>query len=77
MPTFSAVGADFANGLFAIGSAVARNRLGRRIDGISRQPEAARDPRGVPLLSLDFVESMTLYGLVIVLALLFANPLIE
>ncbi|OLP82060.1 ATP synthase subunit c, chloroplastic, partial [Symbiodinium microadriaticum] len=38
---------------------------GRCIDGISRQPEVADDLRGVLLLSLAFMESLTIYGLVI------------
>merc|ERR1719413_316472 len=50
---------------------------GRCIDGISRQPEVADDLRGVLLLSLAFMESLTIYGLVIALVLLFANPLIK
>merc|ERR1712037_1052598 len=51
--------------------------VGRCIDGISRQPEVADDLRGVLLLSLAFMESLTIYGLVIALVLLFANPLIK
>eukprot|EP00971_Amphidinium_carterae_P312028 6202415-Amphidinium_carterae.1 len=35
---------------------------GRCIDGISRQPEVADDLRGVLLLSLAFMESLTIYG---------------
>ena len=46
-------------------------------DGISRQPEIADDLRGVLLLSLAFVEALTIYGLVIALVLLFAKPLIK
>ena len=72
----SAVGADFAIGLAAIGSGVGQGiALGRCIDGISRQPEVADDLRGVLLLSLAFMESLTIYGLVITMVLLFANPL--
>jgi len=41
------------------------------------QPEVADDLRGVLLLSLAFMESLTIYGLVIALVLLFANPLIK
>jgi len=40
-------------------------------------PEDADDLRGVLLLSLAFMESLTIYGLVIALVLLFANPLIK
>ena len=62
----------------AIGSGVGQGiASGRCIDGISRQPEVADDLRGVLLLSLAFMESLTIYGLVIALVLLFANPLIK
>eukprot|EP00438_Fugacium_kawagutii_P028372 Skav225000 [mRNA] locus=scaffold765:115327:115629:- [translate_table: standard] len=64
--------------LAAIGSGVGQGiASGRCIDGISRQPEVADDLRGVLLLSLAFMESLTIYGLVIALVLLFANPLIK
>eukprot|EP00403_Amphidinium_massartii_P040227 CAMPEP_0178445494 /NCGR_PEP_ID=MMETSP0689_2-20121128/40198_1 /TAXON_ID=160604 /ORGANISM="Amphidinium massartii, Strain CS-259" /LENGTH=138 /DNA_ID=CAMNT_0020070051 /DNA_START=92 /DNA_END=505 /DNA_ORIENTATION=+ len=75
IPALSAVGAGFAIGLAAIGSGVGQGiASGRCIDGISRQPEVADDLRGVLLLSLAFMESLTIYGLVIALVLLFANP---
>merc|ERR1719322_2028496 len=78
IPALSAVGAGFAIGLAAIGSGVGQGiTSGRCIDGISRQPEVADDLRGVLLLSLAFMESLTIYGLVIALVLLFANPLIK
>merc|ERR1711908_96635 len=78
IPALSAVGASFAIGLAAIGSGVGQGiASGRCIDGISRQPEVADDLRGVLLLSLAFMESLTIYGLVIALVLLFANPLIK
>ena len=41
-------------------------------DGISRQPEIADDLRGVLLLSFAFREALTIYGLMIVLMLLFS-----
>merc|ERR1719293_454192 len=78
IPALSAVGAGYAIGLAAIGSGVGQGiASGRCIDGISRQPEVADDLRGVLLLSLAFMESLTIYGLVIALVLLFANPLIK
>mmetsp|Transcript_23289 Transcript_23289/g.47959 ORF Transcript_23289/g.47959 Transcript_23289/m.47959 type:complete len:140 (+) Transcript_23289:61-480(+) len=78
IPALSAMGAGFAIGLAAIGSGVGQGiASGRCIDGISRQPEVADDLRGVLLLSLAFMESLTIYGLVIALVLLFANPLIK
>ncbi|CAE7189571.1 atpH, partial [Symbiodinium sp. KB8] len=71
IPALSAIGAGFAIGLAAIGSGVGQGiASGRCIDGISRQPEVADDLRGVLLLSLAFMESLTIYGLVIALVLL-------
>jgi F-type H+-transporting ATPase subunit c len=40
----------------------------------ARQPEAEGKIRGTLLLSFAFMESLTIYGLVVALALLFANP---
>ncbi|CAE7230517.1 atpH, partial [Symbiodinium sp. KB8] len=63
IPALSAIGAGFAIGLAAIGSGVGQGiASGRCIDGISRQPEVADDLRGVLLLSLAFMESLTIYG---------------
>jgi F-type H+-transporting ATPase subunit c len=44
------------------------------MEGIARQPEAEGKIRGALLLSFAFIESLTIYGLVVALALLFANP---
>merc|ERR1719230_2471136 len=78
VPALSAVGAGFAIGLAAIGSGVGQGiASGRCIDGISRQPEVADDLRGVLLLSLAFMESLTIYGLVIALVLLLSLAFME
>jgi F-type H+-transporting ATPase subunit c len=47
---------------------------GYAVEGIARQPEAEGKIRGALLLSFAFMESLTIYGLVVALALLFANP---
>ncbi len=44
------------------------------VEGIARQPEAEGKIRGTLLLSFAFMESLTIYGLVVALVLLFANP---
>merc|ERR1711957_1069299 len=44
---------------------------------VSKEFQVADDLRGVLLLSLAFMESLTIYGLVIARVLLFANPLIK
>ncbi len=46
----------------------------RAVEGIARQPEAEGKIRGTLLLSFAFMEALTIYGLVIALILLFANP---
>jgi len=48
-----------------------------RHPAVSKEFQVADDLRGVLLLSLAFMESLTIYGLVIALVLLFANPLIK
>ena len=47
---------------------------GGAVEGIARQPEAEGKIRGTLLLSLAFMEALTIYGLVVALVLLFANP---
>ena len=46
------------------------------VEGIARQPEAEGKIRGTLLLSLAFMESLTIYGLVVALSVLFANPFV-
>ena len=50
------------------------NAAGQAVEGIARQPEAEGKIRGTLLLSLAFMEALTIYGLVVALVLLFANP---
>merc|ERR1712008_515050 len=78
IPALSAVGAGFASGLAAFGSGVGQGiASGCCIDRISRHPEVADDLRGVLPLSSAFMELLTIYGFVIALVCLFANPLIK
>jgi F-type H+-transporting ATPase subunit c len=50
---------------------------GYAVEGIARQPEAEGKIRGALLLSFAFIESLTIYGLVVALVVLFANPFAE
>ena len=62
-------------GLVVIGAGIGIGRIGgSAMDAIARQPEAEGKIRGALLLSFAFMESLTIYGLVVALALLFANP---
>jgi ATP synthase F0 subunit c len=49
---------------------------GQDVEGIAIQPKAKGKSRGTLLLSLAFMEALTIYGLVVALALLFANPFV-
>ena len=71
----SVVAAGLSVGLAAIGPGVGQGTAaGYAVEGIARQPEAENKLRGTLLLSLAFMESLTIYGLVVSLSLLFANP---
>lgn len=49
----------------------------KALDGISRQPEAANDIRTTLLISMALLESTAIYVLLVILILLFANPLLD
>lgn len=71
----SVIAAAFAVGFAGIGPGIGQgNAAGQAIEGIARQPEAEGKIRGTLLLSFAFMESLTIYGLVVALSLLFANP---
>ena len=71
----SVIAAGLAVGLAAIGPGMGQGTAaGYAVEGIARQPEAEGKIRGALLLSFAFMESLTIYGLVVALALLFANP---
>ena len=71
----SVIGAGLAVGLAAIGPGVGQgSAAAQAVEGIARQPEAEGKIRGTLLLSFAFMESLTIYGLVVSLLLLFANP---
>jgi len=71
----SVIAASIAVGLGAIGPGIGQGTAASRaVEGIARQPEAEGKIRGTLLLSLAFMEALTIYGLVVALVLLFANP---
>ena len=72
----SVVASGLSVGLAAIGPGIGQGTAAaaQAVEGIARQPEAEGRIRGTLLLSLAFMESLTIYGLVVSLALLFANP---
>ncbi len=49
----------------------------KALDGIARQPDAANDIRTTLLISMALLESTAIYVLLVILVLLFANPLLD
>ncbi len=49
----------------------------KALEAISRQPESSNDIRTTLLISLALLESTAIYVLLVMLILLFANPLID
>ena len=48
----------------------------KALDGITRQPESANDIRTTLLIAMALLESASIYVLLVILILLFANPLL-
>ncbi|XP_050897958.1 ATP synthase subunit b, chloroplastic-like [Lathyrus oleraceus] len=60
----SVIAAGLAVGLASIGPGVGQGTAaGQAVEGIARQPEAEDKIRGTLLLSLAFMEALTIYGL--------------
>jgi F-type H+-transporting ATPase subunit c len=60
------IGAAFLLGLAVFGGAAAQGRAtAAAADGMSRNPGAAKDIRGMTLLGLVLIESLVLYALLI------------
>lgn len=49
----------------------------KALEGIARQPEAAGDLRTTLLISMALLESTAIYCLLVILVLLFVNPLLD
>ena len=65
----SVIAAGLSVGLAAIGPGMGQGTAaGYAVEGIARQPEAEGKIRGALLLSFAFMESLTIYGLVVALA---------
>lgn len=47
------------------------------LEGITRQPEAADDLRTTLLISMALLESAAIYVLLVILVLIFANPVFD
>jgi F-type H+-transporting ATPase subunit c len=49
----------------------------KALDGIARQPDAASQIRTTMIIAMALIETSGIYVLLVVLVLLFANPLVE
>lgn len=73
--TASVFAAALAVGIGTIGPGIAQGiAVNGALQGISRQPEAAGTIATNLIIGLAFIESLTIYALVIALLLLFADP---
>jgi len=62
----------------AIGPALAMGRaIAAALDALSRQPEAEKTIMRTLFIGLAMIESLAIYVLVVVLIVLFRNPLLE
>jgi F-type H+-transporting ATPase subunit c len=62
----------------AAGCGIAQgNAVARAVESIARQPESASRILTVSMIGLAFIESLTIYVLVIALILIYANPFVQ
>lgn len=74
----STVAAVLAIALGVIFPAKAMGRaIAQALDGLARQPEAEKSITRTLFIGLAMIESLAIYVLVIVLIVLFRNPLLE
>ena len=70
--------AGFAITIGTIGPVMMEGRaVMAALEGMTRQPEAARDLRTTLLIAMALLESTAIYVLLVVLVLIFANPLLD
>ncbi|MBU0674827.1 MAG: ATP synthase F0 subunit C [Proteobacteria bacterium] len=71
------VAAAMSVGIAALGCGIGMGTgIGGACSGIARNPEASGKITVTMIIGLALIESLTIYGLVISLILLFANPLL-
>jgi len=74
----STVGAALAIALGVMFPALAMGRaIAQALDALARQPEAENSITRTLFIGLAMIESLAIYVLVIVLIILFRNPLLE
>ena len=76
--TDSTMMALFAIGIGVLGPAIAMGwAISHALDALARQPEAEKSITRTLFIGLAMIESLAIYVLVIVLIVLFRNPLLE
>lgn len=76
--TDSTMWALIAIGAGVLGPAIAMGlAISRALDALARQPEAEKSITRTLFIGLAMIESLAIYVLVIVLIVLFRNPLLE
>lgn len=74
----STVGAALAIAIGIMSPALAMGRsISQALDALARQPEAEKSITRTLFIGLAMIESLAIYVLVIVLIILFRNPLLE
>jgi F-type H+-transporting ATPase subunit c len=74
----STAAAALAIAIGALGPALAMGRaIVQALDALARQPEAEKSITRTLFIGLAMIESLAIYVLVIVLIVLFRNPLVE
>ncbi len=72
------IAAGISVGVAALGCGIGMGTaIGGSCSGIARNPEASGKITVTMIIGLALIESLTIYGLVISLILLFANPLLK
>jgi F-type H+-transporting ATPase subunit c len=75
---FTIVGSTLGIVLGALTPAIVEGRaVLKALEGMTRQPEAAGDLRTTLLIAMALLESTAIYVLLVILVLIFANPVID
>jgi F-type H+-transporting ATPase subunit c len=71
----TALAAGLAIGLGSVGTGIGQGTaVGKALEAMARQPEAASLIQTNMIIGLAFIESLCIYALAVALILLFANP---
>ena len=74
----STVGAALAIAIGVLGPALAMGKvISQALDALARQPESEKSIMRTMFIGIAMIESLAIYVLVIVLIILFRNPLLQ